>query len=351
MIQKAIIESVLDDYTVKIRIPKYDKTYLDGMSYKDLSTGIICSMPGTNVIYSKGDVVLVGFENDEIGKPVILGLLYTEQNTESSVQVLGVDETLNNVEETLTELTDKTYYTHIKYSNDAGTTFTSLYDYSDRHEKNGVYYCDNIIIDRKSTFIKWDILDNTNANAIDKFKLEVTIHNGEDSYTATGETIEIPDTYNYADELTIDYSITPIDVNISDYNIALYTDRNPLGTTEGDYVGILNSDSYIPSLNPVDYAWLSIKTRIQKFIDEASDNVIERVRIIERYLYGKTYEETEDTKTGINSAVEVTTESLEINKKQRVKMSKNIYLDTKNNSIFFNRIALVAGDNGHLTIK
>ena len=32
MIQKAIIESIIDDYSVKIRIPKYDKMYNDSKS-------------------------------------------------------------------------------------------------------------------------------------------------------------------------------------------------------------------------------------------------------------------------------------------------------------------------------
>ena len=42
---------------------------------------------------------------------------------------------------------------------------------------------------------------------------------------------------------------------------------------EGDFIGIFNSDSYIPSLNPIDYSWLSIRNRIQKFIDDHSNEI------------------------------------------------------------------------------
>lgn len=353
MIQKAIIESIIDNYTVKVRIPKYDKMYTDGLKFNELSTGIICVVPGTNVHYSVNDVVLVGFENDEIGKPVILGLLYTDKKSDSSVNILQVDNIIDKVSTTLNDMASKNYYTHIKYSNDGGITFTSLYDYLDTSNDNGTFYCKNILIDKKSTFIKWDIVDNNNQNCVDKFDLKVVIHNGDNIIESSEVITDIPDIYNFADKLTIDYYITPIDVDINDYNIALYTDKNSLGSVEGDYIGIYNSDSYIPSLNPIEYSWLSIKVRIEKFFEDFSSDMLERVRLIERYLYGKTSEEneSENDQLGINSAVQVTKDQLNISLKDKVKLSSNIYIDTKHNSIFFNNVAIVAGKNGHLTIK
>lgn len=351
MIQKAIVESIIDDYSVKIRIPKYDKTYVDGFSYNDLSTGTICTIPGSNIMYSVGDVILVGFENDEIGKPVVLGLLYTDKESDSTIKINSMSDALEKVENVLDNINNTVYYTHIKYSNDGGITFTSLYDYSDQKKDKDTLYCKDIIIDKKSSFIKWDIVDNNNANAFNSFQVKVVIHNGDETLESSDEIIDIPDSFNYGDGLVVDYYITPVGVDIKDYNIALYTDKNPLGTTEGDFVGIFNSDNYISSLNPVDYAWLSIKTRIQKFIDEASDNLLERVKIIERYLFGKLYDEKEDSQTGVNSAIDVDVDTLSLKKKKTVNLTDNIYIDTHNNSIFFNGIALVAGSNGHLTIK
>lgn len=352
MIQKAIIESIIDDYSVKIRIPKYDKMYNDGLTYDELSTGIICSIPGTNVKYSVNDVVLVGFENNELGKPVVLGLLYTNKESESTINVPQVSKALSEVESTLDDINNKQYYTHIKYSNDGGVTFTSLYDYSDAEIEDGTYYCKNITIDTDSSFVKWDILDNNNQNSIDKFKLKVVLHSDNDTFESNETITDIPDIYNYSNKLTVDYYITPLQgINIKDYNISLYTDKNPLGTTEGDFIGIFNSDSYIPSLNPIDYSWLSIKTRIQKFIDEASNDILERVQIIERFLYGKSAEDEIDTLTGVKSAVEVTPDILKLNKKKSIQLTKNIEVDVPNNSILFNGIALMASNNGHFTIK
>lgn len=352
MIQKAIIESIIDDYSVKIRIPKYDKMYNDGLTYDELSTGIICSIPGTTVKYSVNDVVLVGFENNELGKPVVLGLLYTNKESDSTINVPQVSKALSEVESTLDDITKKQYYTHIKYSNDGGVTFTSLYDYSDVEEDGNTYYCKNIVIDKNSSFVKWDILDNNNQNSIDNFKLKIVLHSNDDTFESTDIITDIPDIYNYSDKLTIDYYITPLQgINIKGYNISLYTDKNPLGTTEGDFIGIFNSDSYIPSLNPVDYSWLSIKTRIQKFIDEASNDILERIKIIERFLYGKSVEDEVDTLTGLKSAVEVTPDILKINKKKSIQLTKNIKVDVANNAILFNDIAFIANDNGHFTIK
>lgn len=352
MIQKAIIESIIDDYSVKIRIPKYDKMYTDGLTYDELSTGIICSVPGTNVHYSINDVVLVGFENDEIGKPVVLGLLYTDKKSESTINVPQVSKALSEVESTLDDMTNKQYYTHIKYSNDGGVTFTSLYDYSDTEEDNGTYYCKNIIIDTDSAFVKWEILDNNNHNSIDNFKLKIVVHSNSDTFESNETITDIPDIYNFSDKLAIDYYITPLQgVDIKDYNISLYTDKNPLGTTEGDFIGIFNSDSYIPSLNPIDYSWLSIKTRIQKFIDEASNDVLERVQIIERFLYGKALEDATNSLSGLSSAVEITPENLKLNKKKTIQLTKNIKIDVANNIIMFNGIALIANNNGHFSIK
>lgn len=352
MIQKAIIESIIDDYSVKIRIPKYDKMYTDGLTYNELSTGIICSIPGTNVKYSVNDVVLVGFENDELGKPVVLGLLYTDKESESTITVPQVSKALKQIESTLDDMNNTQQYTHIKYSNDGGNTFTSLYDYSDVEEDDGTYYCKNVEIDTNSAFIKWDIVDNNNQNSIDNFRLKIVLHSDTDTLESKETITDIPDIYNFSNKLTIDYYITPLQgINIKDYNISLYTDKNPLGTTEGDFIGVYNSDSYIPSLNPIEYSWLSIKTRIQKFIDEASNDILDRIKIIERYLYGKAVEDTSDTLTGLNSAIDVGTETLRLNKKKTIQLTENIKIDVANNTILFNDIALVANNKGHFTIK
>ena len=64
MIQKGIIAQVIDKYNYKVRIPKYDKIESATYSTKldDLSSGIVCSIPGIDIAYVEDDVVLVSFE-------------------------------------------------------------------------------------------------------------------------------------------------------------------------------------------------------------------------------------------------------------------------------------------------
>ena len=133
MIQKGTIEKVIDRYNYKVRIPKYDKIQgdIEGTSTDDLATGIVCTTPGMNVAYALGDVVIVSFENDEINRPVILGLLYrdTKLNTDSDSSLIGVDEGLKELESSIDDIKNSSsIYTHIRYSNDNGNTFTSLFN-------------------------------------------------------------------------------------------------------------------------------------------------------------------------------------------------------------------------------
>ena len=85
MIQKGIVEQVIDKYTYKVRIPRYDKIASDPSATKtqDLPTAIVCGYPGTEVVFSKGNIVLVDYENDELNQPVILGLLYNDSSSET----------------------------------------------------------------------------------------------------------------------------------------------------------------------------------------------------------------------------------------------------------------------------
>lgn len=78
--QKAIVESV-DGTQVRIRIPELHK--IKGAVGATPSTEIplapICTLPGCNPNLRPGDVVLVDFENEEFGTPVIIGTLFTDR--------------------------------------------------------------------------------------------------------------------------------------------------------------------------------------------------------------------------------------------------------------------------------
>ena len=77
MVVKAIIEDRVDIYSYRIRIPILNKisSASNPTSYETLSVAPVCTIPGVEIIYNKGDVVFVAFENDDLSEPVIIGQL------------------------------------------------------------------------------------------------------------------------------------------------------------------------------------------------------------------------------------------------------------------------------------
>lgn len=89
MITKAIIEEVISNYQVKVRIPIFDSSlnFKQATNNSSLSDAIICVMPKCNFTPVKGDVVLVGFEDFDLGKPIILGCLFKESGNASNLNL------------------------------------------------------------------------------------------------------------------------------------------------------------------------------------------------------------------------------------------------------------------------
>jgi len=90
MITKAIIEKIESDgYHVKVRIPVLHK--IDGApgatAFEDLPTALICFTPGCKPNLSVGDIVYVGFENNQMSEPVVLGVLLNNNSINSSASI------------------------------------------------------------------------------------------------------------------------------------------------------------------------------------------------------------------------------------------------------------------------
>lgn len=93
MIQKAIIEEIIQGgYQARVRIPRYNKAASSPTATDtgDLAIATICTFPGVHPSYQLGDIVFVGFENEEINQPVILGLLYRENMGNSMSDMVDV---------------------------------------------------------------------------------------------------------------------------------------------------------------------------------------------------------------------------------------------------------------------
>lgn len=106
MLQKAIIEKKLDKYSMKVRIPVYNKVKSDPTATptNELYTATIQTLPGCSPNYQEGDVVIVDFENDDLSFPIIIGLLYREHMPQRSTDITA-DSLVVNVNTNLSENT------------------------------------------------------------------------------------------------------------------------------------------------------------------------------------------------------------------------------------------------------
>lgn len=81
MITKAIVDSKVEGTNkYRVRIPLFENVSSNiGGSYKgSLQEATVCTLPNVSNIVNPGDVVFVSFEENDFGKPIILGHLYQE---------------------------------------------------------------------------------------------------------------------------------------------------------------------------------------------------------------------------------------------------------------------------------
>lgn len=94
MITKAIVEDIINNKEFIVRIPIFDniESAREHTIKEDLNTALAILSPGLSNNIVTGDIVYVGFEDNDISKPIILGLLDKEnqqprQTTVTSAQV------------------------------------------------------------------------------------------------------------------------------------------------------------------------------------------------------------------------------------------------------------------------
>jgi hypothetical protein len=112
MITKGIVEEIVSPYKAKVRLPIFDgiEGSQTALSTKDLSAATICTLPNLTSVVSVGDIVYVGFEDDDIARPVILGHLSKESGTDTKA-ILTLDGL--NVEG-ITQLSEQTNIGKVK---------------------------------------------------------------------------------------------------------------------------------------------------------------------------------------------------------------------------------------------
>ena len=89
MITKGIVQEKIDEYTIRVRLPIYDGTEKSqqGTPNSSLSLATICSLPNSSSFVDVGDIVFVAFEDDDMGKPVIIGHLFKEAVTNTKINL------------------------------------------------------------------------------------------------------------------------------------------------------------------------------------------------------------------------------------------------------------------------
>ena len=366
-LQKGIVEQLVDNYTLKVRVPKYDKiaTDRDGIKTKDLADSIICSQPGMQITYSVGDIVLVDFENNELSKPVILGLLYKANGSKSVLEIPELKDKLGKLDKQLDKLNNSGMYTHVKYSNDNGKTFTSLFDYTEviRESKdNKVLKADNISVNPKSTKIYWNVINDNNVDITRSLTIKTKVYTTEDKsdlFESKSSMFEIPVNYRNKDNLYVDFEIYETR-DFSNCYISLTTDMNEIGTTYGDYIGICVDNKAYASTNITDYTWTTLMTRTKELVEKETSKLRKRVESNEEVLYG--YNKSSDNQisdgTGLLGAFTVILNKVVVNKnKDKIEFgTETNYIDLKqgishqDTSCYGEEFFFKYTDNGHFRL-
>jgi hypothetical protein len=100
MIVKAVVESIIDTYRVRIRIPLTDRDKASNIhtSDSDLDIATICTLPNCRPNIKVGDIVFVAMEKTyPVSQPVILGVLFRENLSKSFCDLVLDDLVVNSM--------------------------------------------------------------------------------------------------------------------------------------------------------------------------------------------------------------------------------------------------------------
>ena len=101
MLAKGIVEEILSPYSIRVRIPTIHgiKSSNTSTPTSKLGCGPICTLPHCDINLQVNDVVIVGFENNDYNKPIVLGVMYMSRASstmaELELETLKVNTSVN----------------------------------------------------------------------------------------------------------------------------------------------------------------------------------------------------------------------------------------------------------------
>lgn len=98
MIERGIVEKILDNKEILVRIPLLNKSANapGATPTEELDPAVVCNMPNCSISVKVGDVVFVGFENNDYSKPIILGYLFSDSGNASQLNIEADTLTVNS---------------------------------------------------------------------------------------------------------------------------------------------------------------------------------------------------------------------------------------------------------------
>lgn len=98
MIERGIVEKILDNKEILVRIPLLNKSANapGATPTEELDPAVVCNMPNCSISVKVGDVVFVGFENNDYSKPIILGYLFSGSGNSSQLNIEADTLTVNS---------------------------------------------------------------------------------------------------------------------------------------------------------------------------------------------------------------------------------------------------------------
>ncbi len=99
MVTKGIVEEIIDNYQAKVRLPVYNG--IEGTKQStpsnELSIATICTLSNISRPVEVDDIVYVSFEDNDLGKPVILGQLYKKEQSNNLADINSATSNINKL--------------------------------------------------------------------------------------------------------------------------------------------------------------------------------------------------------------------------------------------------------------